>query len=294
MKFLCPQCSAKYKIADAKVAGRPKAKMKCRQCEHVIEIHKAPKVTESVAPGPAESPAAAPKAAAPKAAKAKAAAPKAAKAKAAAPKAAAPKAAAPKAAKAKAAAAKARPQKVGLPRPVPSAPEAAAPVVADLPPPVAFPEVAAVLPPPVSAPPPLSYAPPVSAAPSDRLSSEGGALAGFFASAVDDEVPAAAPGVVEWFVGVEGTTLGPFDVPQLRAEAMAGRLTGESLVWRDGFEDWKAASEFPELEEILTELVMAPVPAVASPQAALDDDFALPARRVGVPLGMWLAMPDVL
>ena len=167
MKFLCPQCSAKYKIADAKVAGRPKAKMKCRQCEHVIEIHKAPKVTESVAPGPAESPAAA------------------------------PKAAAPKAAKAKAAAAKARPQKVGLPRPVPSAPEAAAPVVADLPPPVAFPEVAAVLPPPVSAPPPLSYAPPVSAAPSDRLSSEGGALAGFFASAVDDEVPAAAPGVLD-------------------------------------------------------------------------------------------------
>ena len=37
MKFLCPQCKAKYQIADDKIDGRT-LRMKCRRCEHEIVV----------------------------------------------------------------------------------------------------------------------------------------------------------------------------------------------------------------------------------------------------------------
>ena len=37
MKFLCENCKAKYQIADDKVAGRT-VRMKCRKCNHMIEV----------------------------------------------------------------------------------------------------------------------------------------------------------------------------------------------------------------------------------------------------------------
>jgi predicted Zn finger-like uncharacterized protein len=55
MKFLCPQCKAKYKIADTKVANRATPRMKCRKCGHVIDIKAASAavdVTDSVLPPP--------------------------------------------------------------------------------------------------------------------------------------------------------------------------------------------------------------------------------------------------
>src|SRR5262245_23891426 len=50
MKFLCPQCKAKYRIADEKLAQRGTSKMKCRKCGHIIDI-KSAAVPESLRAG---------------------------------------------------------------------------------------------------------------------------------------------------------------------------------------------------------------------------------------------------
>jgi predicted Zn finger-like uncharacterized protein len=38
MKFHCPNCEARYRIADEKLASRPTARMKCRACGFLIDI----------------------------------------------------------------------------------------------------------------------------------------------------------------------------------------------------------------------------------------------------------------
>src|SRR5690348_3403520 len=50
MKFLCPQCKAKYRIADEKLAERNSSRMKCRKCGHVIDIHSATVPDDSMPP----------------------------------------------------------------------------------------------------------------------------------------------------------------------------------------------------------------------------------------------------
>jgi predicted Zn finger-like uncharacterized protein len=53
LKFLCDQCKAKYQIADEKVAGKT-VRMKCRKCQHVIEIRSA--VTDTSTRTPSSPP----------------------------------------------------------------------------------------------------------------------------------------------------------------------------------------------------------------------------------------------
>ena len=55
MKFLCPQCKAKYQIADDKIDGRT-LRMKCRRCEHEIVVKGDVAVAESEPPPPAAKP----------------------------------------------------------------------------------------------------------------------------------------------------------------------------------------------------------------------------------------------
>src|SRR5690242_5791535 len=38
MKFLCPNCKAKYQIGPEKLAGRRIAKIRCRKCDYRIQI----------------------------------------------------------------------------------------------------------------------------------------------------------------------------------------------------------------------------------------------------------------
>lgn len=57
MKFLCPNCKAKYQISDEKIAGRT-LKMDCRRCSHPIVIRGETDVEEARAPSrPASQPA---------------------------------------------------------------------------------------------------------------------------------------------------------------------------------------------------------------------------------------------
>ena len=55
MKFLCPQCKAKYQIADDKIEGRT-LRMKCRRCEHEIVVKGDLAIAESEPPPPNKQP----------------------------------------------------------------------------------------------------------------------------------------------------------------------------------------------------------------------------------------------
>ncbi len=83
----------------------------------------------------------------------------------------------------------------------------------------------------------------------------GDALAEAFATAV--VAPAVAEPIVgdEWYVGVEDSPIGPIPLADLRARAARGQVTVDSLVWRDGFEDWKPVRSFPELLAVVEEAI---------------------------------------
>ncbi len=111
-----------------------------------------------------------------------------------------------------------------------------------------------------------------------------GALIGAFSAAVKDHAPASVadplsmPGD-EWFVGINGVPVGPIRLSELRAKAASGAVTKESLVWRDGFEEWRPLKSFPELVAIVEESLSsarASMPFAMSPASAgtLADPFA--------------------
>ncbi len=90
---------------------------------------------------------------------------------------------------------------------------------------------------------------------------DAGALAGAFSHAFgggsDSASESAAPLVAmtgdEWFVGINGVPVGPIRLSELRSKAASGAVGKESLVWRDGFEDWRPLKTYPELVAIVEE-----------------------------------------
>ncbi|GAB1645578.1 SPFH domain-containing protein [Krasilnikovia sp. MM14-A1259] len=76
------------------------------------------------------------------------------------------------------------------------------------------------------------------------------------APAMPPPLPAA-----EWYVGVNGQQQGPFDLTGLAAQAQAGSLTRDTLVWKNGMAGWLAAGQVPELGS-----VFAAVPPPLPPQ----------------------------
>lgn len=51
-----------------------------------------------------------------------------------------------------------------------------------------------------------------------------------------------------WFVAVDGKSLGPFTLQQILAGLASGQYTASTMVWRDGFADWLPAGRVPELQ----------------------------------------------
>jgi len=329
MKFLCPSCKAKYQIADEKVAGRS-VRMKCRKCGFMIQVSSAMAAPSGAGSEPPIADDDATSAPPPAAEPAKKSAPQAA-----APPPAAPRVVPSAAAKAPAAKGPALP----APRPPPGKQVGAVPKPAAPPArPSAFKASAplAAAPRPVAA----AAATAVAAAPQahdyegeDDVTrmADAGALAGAFTQAfgggadVAAEVPAALsmPGD-EWFVGINGVPVGPIRLSELRSKAASGAVNKESLVWRDGFEDWRPLKTYPELLAIVEEGLSSarasltpftppaseardvtakrgvaaadPFAAAASPSAVtgsavVTDDLAafVPPRRGTSPM-VWLAM----
>jgi predicted Zn finger-like uncharacterized protein len=370
MKFICPNCKAKYQIADERVAGRS-VKMKCRQCGHLIPISRADAVPTESAPAPAAEPEPPVQPQAPAANAPIAEAPK-------------PAAAPPPPPAARSGPSIARPLGAKLPSraaPLPrvtasspgSAPSAAAkppekPAASAplrvVPPSSASASASGAKPPekpasvvarPLQVNRPQARPPPRSApraAPAPAKSPEGGpepsepepirpgslarpepsrpraveprrpatvdqvaekpaparahaaapprpgALAGAFAHALGGSAAAAldelkAP-AEEWYIGINNVPVGPVHFGQIRGKAALGAITMNSLVWKDGLEEWQPLKHFPELAAIVEESVasaraaaVAWRPSQAEPAAAqapvrietvgeVSDPFALP------------------
>jgi membrane protease subunit (stomatin/prohibitin family) len=67
------------------------------------------------------------------------------------------------------------------------------------------------------------------------------------AAAGPPPLPTAGP---QWYLGLGGQQLGPYDQAGLQAEAASGRLTQATLVWRAGLPQWTAAGQVPELSTV--------------------------------------------
>ncbi len=85
--------------------------------------------------------------------------------------------------------------------------------------------------------------------------------------------PSSAAGygsVPEWYVGIAGEPVGPIDLGYLKAQIDAGKVTAESLVWREELTDWRALNGFEELRALLPEQSE-----LGIPDAAVSDPVAL-------------------
>ncbi|HEU4408439.1 MAG TPA: GYF domain-containing protein [Polyangiaceae bacterium] len=234
MKFLCENCKAKYQIADEKVAGRS-VRMKCRKCQHLIEIRSSVTETSATLVFSANL------------------------------------------------------LRAGA---------------SDAPPSVAAPGLHGVSESPTRA----SAAPPVGGQPvpsvprpaprETKQSSRGpeamvptgtvvqGGLASAFQQAVAAEAKAVsepAPSVGgEWFVGINGSPVGPIGADELRARASSGAVQEDSLVWREGFSEWVPLGTVPELRDI-ARLVRAERSPLSSRAGALISKLNIGPRSVRPP-----------
>ncbi len=57
----------------------------------------------------------------------------------------------------------------------------------------------------------------------------------------------------DWFLGIDGVPVGPIGLTEVRARAASGSANQETLVWREGFEEWLPLSKFPELVAVVEE-----------------------------------------
>lgn len=277
MKFLCPNCKAKYRIGSEKLVGRQAAKIRCRKCDYRIQIAyrtgsdeyditATPTSLVPAAPPPRAVKAAAPvapvpAAAAPRVRGASAKEEAAGARKPAAPVPGLPGLGAPKTARG------AVPQAAGMTatalgsgrRPLPAPPPSpfggmglagasGMPVTGGAAP--VWPAAAPAPLPPIPAP-PVAVVQPPTPAPAPRPVPQGNQLADQFRESVQagglpEEIPQDG-----WFVGVNGVPLGPIPVGDLRELAAAGHIDRRSLVWREGIPEWKPLGKFPQLARLL-------------------------------------------
>lgn len=86
------------------------------------------------------------------------------------------------------------------------------------------------------------------------------ALAGAFKSSVQQEDEISAPFDMaelspadEWYVAINGVPVGPIRIAEVRRKAALGAVTGDSLAWQEGLDEWRAVRLFPELAAIVRE-----------------------------------------
>lgn len=61
-----------------------------------------------------------------------------------------------------------------------------------------------------------------------------------------------------YHVAVDGKAEGPFNIDQLKAMASSGKITSDTLIWKQGMQGWERASEQPELAVIFNTGAMPP------------------------------------
>jgi len=129
-----------------------------------------------------------------------------------------------------------------------------------------------------------------------------GALAGAFQRSVQDSaIPKEPPSALdlldmslteEWYAAINGVPVGPIRMAELKRKVATGTVTEDSLVWQEGFEEWRPVRTIPELARIVREgqhrpsLATPPPPntsearsSVLPPAAAPPQAHAQPAMR---------------
>ena len=88
---------------------------------------------------------------------------------------------------------------------------------------------------------------------SDRAS-VGPALGSDFRKRVRSQPVSAAPAPeILWHVSIQGVPVGPVKRAELARKVGAGAVDGDSLVWREGFDDWRPLREVPRLASLLAQ-----------------------------------------
>ena len=246
MKFLCDQCKAKYQIADEKVQGKT-LRMKCRKCGHIIEIRALTGDTK-----PSSMP---PPGAIGETMQVGSLSEDAAHALLNPPIPAAPKAPTP-------APKPAAPAKPGAPpRPTNAGPPRAGAAVGN----ATRMGMGGAPAKPAAAPPRTTEAPKSEAAPDS-------ALASAFTRSVakKPEVNASGsqssdPPAEEWYVAIDEVPVGPIRLTDLRSKYGSGAVSDDSLVWREGFEEWRPLRTLTDLYELVREEVSQPRGSILPP-----------------------------
>jgi hypothetical protein len=58
----------------------------------------------------------------------------------------------------------------------------------------------------------------------------------------------------QFYVGINGTQAGPFDMSVLAAKVRSGEITRQTLVWKPGMGNWLAAEGVPELQPLFAHM----------------------------------------
>jgi hypothetical protein len=147
----------------------------------------------------------------------------------------------------------------------------------------------------------------------------GGALAAAFGALVTAPSSKPVDSVMpadEWYVGINDVSVGPIRLAELRAKTASGAVQPESLVWRDGLEDWRPLKTFPELLAVLEESLSSvrasalplpgppkndfvdrgtPLPSGGTSVGVVTDDLAAAGlARARTPIAAWLAVAVAL
>jgi predicted Zn finger-like uncharacterized protein len=100
------------------------------------------------------------------------------------------------------------------------------------------------------------------------------ALAGAFQRKVRQDGPPESTASLEmldssatsgWYVAINGVPVGPIRISELRRKAANGAVTEDSLVWREGLEEWRPVRSVTELAEIVREAMTSGRPSLVTP-----------------------------
>lgn len=104
--------------------------------------------------------------------------------------------------------------------------------------------------------------------------------------------PSEEPALCDWYVAIDDEPTGPLTKEQMRGFITNGRVDAESLVWREGYDDWLPLGTSPELKDLIRgpqafSAVSAPSPRQGyppqppPPQAPQPPPAALRGQHVG-------------
>ncbi|MGE0788867.1 MAG: AgmX/PglI C-terminal domain-containing protein [Sandaracinaceae bacterium] len=79
----------------------------------------------------------------------------------------------------------------------------------------------------------------------------------------------------QWHVAINEVPVGPMKREEVDKKMAAGAITGESLCWREGFDDWREVKKVPELAALLRRHQARPAPPPPRPA------FPAPSRGLG-------------